>query len=330
MAKKGTVLSGSTTTGGLTLGNYIGALSQWTKMIEEYDAFFMVANLHSLTEYQNPAELRERTLSFFAQYIAVGLDPSKCTLFLQSQVPEHTELTWALTCITPLGQLQRMTQFKDKSGDQKQILAGLLMYPVLMAADILLYQADFVPVGQDQKQHLELCRDMVKYFNNKFGETFKEPAPMIPLKGAKIMSLADPSKKMSKSDPDKNGMIAILDDPKTLEKKIKRAVTDSGSRVAYDEDNAGIANLMTIYSVLTGKAYPEIEKEFEGKMYGHLKAAVAEVVIETLKPIQARHADLMKDRGELEALMKKGADAARIRARATMKKVYDAIGIIAP
>lgn len=330
MAKKGTVLSGSTTSGDLTLGNYIGALTQWTKMVEEFDAYFMVANLHSLTEYQDPKELHARTLSFYAQYIAVGLDPSKCTIFLQSQVPEHSELNWILTCVTPIGQLERMTQFKDKTEDKKQILAGLLMYPVLMASDILLYQADFVPVGQDQKQHIELCRDMVKYFNNKYGELFKEPAPLIPPKGAKIMSLADPSKKMSKSDPDKNGMLSILDDPKTIEKKLKRAVTDSGTRVAYDEANAGIANLMTIYSVITGKDYGTIEKEFEGKMYGHLKVAVAEAVVETFRPIQARHADLMKDPGHLESLMKSGAEKARARASATMLKVYNAIGVIPP
>jgi tryptophanyl-tRNA synthetase len=330
MAKKGTVLSGSTTSGDLTLGNYIGALSQWTRLLEEYDNYFMVANLHSLTEYQDPKELHERTLSFFAQYIAVGLDPSKCTLFVQSQVPEHSELTWVLTCVTPIGQLERMTQFKDKSENKKQILSGLLMYPVLMSADILLYQADFVPVGQDQKQHIELCRDTVKYFNNKYGEIFKEPAPLIPQKGAKIMSLADPTKKMSKSDPDKNGMLSILDDPKTIEKKVKRAVTDSGTVVRYDEANAGVANLMTIYSVLTGKSFEAIEKEFEGKMYGHLKVTVAETVIEAFKPIQARHADLMKDRGQLEAWMKMGAEKARARASVTMKQVYEAIGIVPP
>lgn len=330
MAKKGTVLSGSTTSGDLTLGNYIGALSQWTKLVEEYDAYFMVANLHSLTEYQDPKELRERVTSFFAQYIAVGLDPEKCSLFIQSMVPEHAELTWALTCVTPLGQLERMTQFKDKTEGKKQILSGLLMYPVLMTADILLYKADFVPVGQDQKQHLELARDTVKYFNNKYGEIFKEPAPLIPAKGAKIMSLADPTKKMSKSDADKNGMLSILDDPKTLEKKIKRAVTDSGTVVRFDENNAGIANLMTIYSVLTGKSYEAIEKEFEGKMYGHLKVAVAEIVVEAFKPIQARHAELMKDRGQLEAWMKSGAEKARAKAAVTMKQVYDAIGIVSP
>lgn len=328
MSKNGIVLSGSTTTGDLTLGNYIGALDQWLKMIEKYNAYFMVANLHSLTEPQDPQELRERTFSFYAQYVAIGLDPSKCALFVQSMVPEHAELNWVLTNITPIGQLERMTQFKDKSENKKQINAGLLMYPVLMAADILLYRADFVPVGQDQKQHIELCRDMVKYFNNRFGETFKEPAPLIPEKGAKIMSLADPTKKMSKSDPDKNGMLSILDDPKTIEKKIKRAVTDSGTVVRYDEQNAGIANLMTIYSVLTGKDLSTIEKEFEGKMYGHLKVALAEIVIEKLKPIQERHRDLMNHRDHLSQLMKQGADAARARASETLRLVYDRVGVL--
>ncbi len=327
-AKKGTVLSGSTTSGDLTLGNYIGAVSQWTKMTEDYDAYFMVANLHSLTDHQDPKELRERTLSFYAQYIALGLDPAKCALFVQSMVPEHAELNWVLTNITPIGQLERMTQFKDKSENKKQINAGLLMYPVLMAADILLYRADFVPVGQDQKQHIELCRDMVKYFNNRFGDVFKEPAPLIAPKGAKIMSLADPTKKMSKSDPDKNGMISILDDPKVLEKKLKRAVTDSGTVVKYDENSAGIANLMTIYSVLTGKSYAEIEKDFEGKMYGHLKVGLAEVVIETLKPVQAKHRELMANRDHLASLMKQGAEAARAKASETLRLVYDHAGIL--
>lgn len=328
MTKKGIALSGSTTTGDLTLGNYIGAMNQWTKMNSEYDAFWMVANLHSLTEYQEGKELRERTTSFFAQYIALGLNPDECTLFVQSQVPEHTELTWVLTCITPIGQLERMTQFKDKSENKKQIQAGLLMYPVLMAADILLYRPDFVPVGQDQKQHIELCRDIVKYFNNRYGETFKEPQPLIPQTGARIMSLQDPTKKMSKSDEDVNGKISILDDPKVLEKKIKRAVTDSGNRIAYDENNPGIANLMTIYSVLTGKSYSEIEREFEGKLYGHLKVSLAEVVVEKLKPVQERHRDLMANRDYLESIMKKGADAARERASQTLKMVYDRVGII--
>lgn len=322
------VLSGSTTTGDLTLGNYIGALGPWTEMMNDYESYFMVANLHALTTYQDPQALRERTTSFFAQYIALGLDPDRATLFLQSQVPEHAELTWVLTCLSPLGQLERMTQFKDKTANQKEIKAGLLMYPVLMAADILLYQPKFVPVGQDQKQHLELCRDLVDYFNNRYGPTFTHPEPMIPKVGAKIMSLADPTKKMSKSDADPQGAISILDDPKLIEKKLKRAVTDSGTVVKYNPENAGIANLMTIYSVLGGQSFDAIEKEFEGKMYGHLKLRVAEVVIEKLRPVQERHRDLMANRDHLDALMKKGADQARARAAKTLRLVYDRVGLV--
>lgn len=325
---KPVVLSGSTTSGHLTLGNYIGAITQWVRMIEDYDAYFMVANLHSLTAYQDPTQLRERTESFYAQYLALGLDPQRCTVFVQSQVPEHAELQWLLSCITPLGNLQRMTQFKDKSANQKQILSGLLMYPVLMAADILLYRAEFVPVGEDQKQHLELCRDLVEYFQAKYGEVFVMPKPLIAKTGARIMSLSDPEKKMSKSDTDPWGSLALLDEPKQIEKKIKRAVTDSGTRVAYAEENKGIANLMTIYSILTGKTMPEIESEFDGKMYGHLKVALAEVVIETLKPVQARHAELLADRTELRRLMNAGAERARARAAETLRRVYDQMGLV--
>lgn len=326
--KKPVVLSGSTTTGDLTLGNYIGALGPWTQMMSDYESYFMVANLHSLTVFQDPAVLKERTTSFFAQYIALGLDPDRCCLFLQSQVPEHSELFWVLACQSPLGQLERMTQFKDKSATQKDIKAGLLMYPVLMAADILLYQPKYVPVGADQKQHIELTRDLVDYFNNKYGATFVHPEPMFQKTGAKIMSLSDPLKKMSKSDADASGTISILDDPKSIEKKFKRAVTDSGTVVKYDDQNAGIANLMTIYSVLSGFSYADIEKEFEGKMYGHLKMKLVEVVTEKLKPVQERHKDLMNNQDHLKALMKKGADTARARATETLKLVYDRVGLI--
>lgn len=328
MATKQVVLSGSTTTGQLTLGNYIGALNNWLKMSEQYETYYMVANLHSLTTPQDPKLLQELTESFFAQYIAVGLNPQKNTLFVQSHVPEHCELTWVLSCITPLGNLQRMTQFKDKSEKQKSIQAGLLMYPVLMAADILLYKADCIPVGEDQKQHLELCRDLVEYFNARYGDFFKLPSPLVAEKGARIMSLTDPNKKMSKSDNNPNSMISILDAPKVIEKKIKRAVTDSGTEIRYSPENKGIANLMTIYSVLTGKNYGEIEQEFSGKMYGHLKVTLAEVVIETLRPIQKRHSELMSDRTELKRLMQMGAERARRRASQTLKEVYEAIGII--
>ncbi len=326
--QKPVVLSGSTTSGDLTLGNYIGAVNNWTKMMDDYECYFMVANLHSLTSYQDPDQLKERTESFFAQYIALGLDPNKCTLFVQSHVPEHSQLQWILSCITPIGNLERMTQFKDKSSKQKSIMAGLLMYPVLMAADILLYNAKFVPVGEDQKQHLELCRDIVEYFHGKYGEAFTMPQPLIAPKGARIMSLSDPEKKMSKSDTDPSGSLSILDEPKTLEKKIKKAVTDSGTTVSYNPENKGIANLMTIYSVLTGKSMDEIEIEFDGKMYGHLKVALAETVIETLKPVQQRHKELMSNRDHLQHLMRKGADLARHRAAKTMALVHSRLGIL--
>ncbi len=326
--KKDIVLSGSTTSGDLTIGNYIGAITNWTQMVEDYDAYFMAANLHSLTTYQDPKVLRERTDSFFAQYIALGLDPDKCTLFVQSHVPEHSQLQWVLSCVTPLGNLQRMTQFKEKAEKQKSIMAGLLMYPVLMAADILLYQAKYVPVGEDQKQHLELCRDLVEYFHAKYGPAFTMPQPLIAKQGARIMSLSDPTKKMSKSDTESGGSVFILDEPKVIEKKIKRAVTDSGTEIVYNPENHGIANLMTIYSVLTKKTIPEVEAEFAGKLYGHLKVALAEVVIETLKPVQARHKELMADRAQLHAIMKKGAERARALAGQTMSKVYDLVGII--
>lgn len=325
---KPVVLSGSTTTGNLTLGNYIGALGPWIEMIDQHDCYFMVANLHSLTTLQDAKALKERTISFFAQYIALGLDPEKSCIFLQSQVPEHAELNWVLTCQSPLGQLQRMTQYKDKTEHQKDIKAGLLMYPVLMAADILLYRPEYVPVGQDQKQHIELCRDLVDYFNNRFGETFTQPEPLIQKTGAKIMSLADPTKKMSKSDTDGMGAISILDDAKTVEKKLKRAVTDSGTQILYSESNPGIANLMTIYSVLTGKSFPEIETEFTGKMYGHLKMALIEIINQKLAPIQKKHSELMNDQTHLQNLMKKGADKARERASQTLKTVYDRVGML--
>lgn len=288
----------------------------------------MVANLHSLTTPQNPAELSERTYSFFAQYIALGLDPKKCTLFVQSMVPEHSELQWLLTCVTPIGNLQRMTQFKEKSGKQKSIQAGLLMYPVLMAADILLYQAKYVPVGEDQKQHLELCRDLVEYFHGKYGEAFTMPEPMIPTQGARIMSLTDPTRKMSKSDQDPQSAIYLLDEPKKLEKKIKKAVTDSGTEVRYSEDSPGIANLMTIYSVLTQKPMAKVEEDFQGKMYGHLKVELAEVVNETLRPFREEYDKLMADRPYLYSLMKAGAERARTEANKTMTNVYEKVGII--
>ncbi len=328
---KKVLLSGSTTTGSLTLGNYIGAVSNWARMQDEYECYYMVADLHALTVKQEPAEFRERCLSFLAQYLACGLDPVKNVIFMQSQVSEHAELTWILSCHTPMGALNRMTQFKDKSQQTREINAGLYTYPVLMAADILLYQTDLVPVGEDQKQHLELTRDLAESFNKKFGATFKVPDPHIPKVGARIMSLQDPTKKMSKSDEDPNNYVSLLDAPKKIEKKIKSAMTDSDpqARVLYDlENKAGISNLMTIYSVLTGKTFAEIEKEYEGKMYGHFKTDLAQIVVQTLAPVQERYQKLMADPSYLLEVLKKNQARAQAKAQVTLAKVYERIGLV--
>lgn len=329
MAKK-TILSASTTTGVPTLGNYIGAISNWTKLQKEYDCYYMVADLHSLTTKQDPKVLKERILEFFASYLSCGLDPEKNVVFVQSHVSCHAELQWVLNCFTPMGALNRMTQFKEKSQKTKEINAGLFNYPVLMAADILLYQADLVPVGEDQKQHLELTRDLAESFNGKFGPTFKVPEPFIPKVGARIMSLQDPTKKMSKSDEDPKSYVALFDTPKQISKKIKGAVTDSDPNavIQFDPENkVGLANLMTIYSVLSGKSYEQIEKDYEGKMYGHLKVDLAELVCETLKPVQEKQAQLLQDKSYLESVMKKNRDRALERALGTLKTIYEKLGL---
>lgn len=328
---KKTILSASTVTGDLTLGNYIGAISNWKKLQDEYDCLYFLADLHALTVYQDPKVLRERTYSFFAQYLALGLDPHKNIIFAQSHVHEHTELSWILTCLTPLGYLNRMTQFKEKSEKHvKNINAGLYTYPVLMAADILLYQAHMVPVGEDQRQHLELCRDIVGFWENRYGEgIFTMPDAYVGKMGARIMSLQEPEKKMSKSDENEKNFVSIIDDSKKIEKKIKSATTDSGTDIKFDPENkAGLANLMTIYSVLTGKTTDELEKEYAGKMYGHLKVDLADLVVETLKPVREKYDDLMKNRDHLDTLLKSGAERAQIRARGTLDKVYQAVGLV--
>lgn len=328
---KKTILSGSTVTGDLTLGNYIGAINNWTKLQDEYDCLYFLADLHALTVQQDPKVLKERTYSFLAQYVALGLDPNKNIIFAQSHVHQHTELSWILTCLTPMGNLNRMTQFKEKSEKHsKNINAGLFTYPTLMAADILLYQADKVPVGEDQKQHLELCRDLVTYFSNRYGEgILKMPEPFIPKMGARIMSLQDPSKKMSKSDENEKNFVAVIEDAKKIEKKIKSATTDSDTVVKYDlENKPGLANLLTIYSVLSEKSYETLEKEYEGKMYGHLKVDLANLVVETLAPVKAKYDDLMKNRDYLDQLFKMGADKASQRAQMTLDKVYSAVGLV--
>jgi tryptophanyl-tRNA synthetase len=328
---KKTILSGSTVTGDLTLGNYIGAINNWTKLQDEYDCLYFLADLHALTVQQDPKVLKERTYSFLAQYVALGLDPQKNIIFAQSHVHQHTELSWILTCLTPMGNLNRMTQFKEKSEKHsKNINAGLFTYPTLMAADILLYQADKVPVGEDQKQHIELCRDLVTYFSNRYGEgILKMPEPFIAKMGARIMSLQDPSKKMSKSDENEKNFIAVIEDAKKIEKKIKSATTDSDTVIKYDLQNKpGLANLLTIYSVLSGKSYETLEKDYEGKMYGHLKVDLANLVVETLAPVKAKYDDLMKNRDYLDQLFKMGADKASQRAQVTLDKVYTAVGLV--
>jgi len=328
---KKTILSGSTVTGDLTLGNYIGALNNWKNLQQDYDCLYFLADLHALTVVQDPKVLRDRTYSFFAQYLALGLDPHKNIIFVQSQIHQHTELSWILTCLTPMGYLNRMTQFKEKSEKHvKNINAGLYTYPVLMAADILLYQADLVPVGEDQRQHLELCRDIVGFFDNRYGEgVFKMPEAYVGKMGARIMSLQDPDKKMSKSDENDKNFVSIIDDFKKIEKKIKGATTDSGTEIKYDVENkAGLANLMTIYSVLSGKSYAQLEADYAGKMYGHLKVDLAELVVETLRPVTAQYDDLMKNKDYLNTLMKSGADRAAERAAATLKTVYEKVGLV--
>ena len=328
---KKTILSGSTVTGDLTLGNYIGALNNWKNLQQDYDCLYFLADLHALTVVQDPKVLRDRTYSFFAQYLALGLDPHKNIIFVQSQIHQHTELSWILTCLTPMGYLNRMTQFKEKSEKHvKNINAGLYTYPVLMAADILLYQADLVPVGEDQRQHLELCRDIVGFFDNRYGEgVFKMPEAYVGKMGARIMSLQDPDKKMSKSDENDKNFVSIIDDFKKIEKKIKGATTDSGTEIKYDVENkAGLANLMTIYSVLSGKSYAQLEADYAGKMYGHLKVDLAELVVETLRPVRAQYDDLMKNKDYLNTLMKSGADRAAERAAATLKTVYEKVGLV--
>jgi tryptophanyl-tRNA synthetase len=327
-----TVLSGIQTTGSMTIGNYIGAINQWLKLQENNDCFFMLANLHAITVRQDPKELHERTLDGVALYTACGIDPDRSALFVQSQVKEHAQLAWTLNCYAQMGELNRMTQFKDKSGkNQNNINVGLFSYPVLQAADILLYQADQVPVGDDQKQHLELTRDIATRFNNLYGDVFTVPEPYIPEFGARIMSLQDPTKKMSKSDDNPNATIMLLDEPKKIEKKLKKAVTDSDeqARIYFDtEEKAGVSNLLTLLSIATGKSIDALVPEYEDKMYGHLKKDTAEAVVNLIRPIQERFHEIRADQTELERIMKIGAEKASERAAITLDKVYKAVGFV--
>ncbi len=312
-----------------TLGNYLGALKNWKAMQGEFSCVFGVADLHTITVRQEPSALRERIYSLCALLLAVGLDPDKSILFIQSQVPSHAELSWILGCFTQFGELSRMTQFKDKSARHADnVNAGLFSYPVLMAADILLYRPDAVPVGDDQRQHLELSRDIAERFNGIYGEVFKVPEAYILPAGARVMSLQDPTRKMSKSDENENAYIGILDPPEVIVRKFKRAVTDSESRVATGEGRYGINNLIGIYSALTGKSADEVEREFDGQGYGVFKKAVAEAVIEELRPVREAYSRYMADRAELERVYKEGAGRAAAIADATLRDVMDKMGFV--
>lgn len=327
--RKQMIFSGIQPTGVPTLGNYIGALRNWTTLQDEYDCIYCIVDEHSLTVRQDPAALRKQILSSYALILACGIDPKKSIAYIQSHVPAHAQLSWILSCYTQFGELSRMTQFKDKSAKHPDnINAGLFTYPVLMAADILLYQTDLVPVGSDQKQHLEIARDIAVRFNNLYGNVFVVPEPYIPKTGARIMSLADPSKKMSKSDENANGFISILDKPEVIVKKFKRAVTDSDTVVRYAEGKEGINNLMTIYSAVTGTSMDAIEREFEGKGYGYFKEQVGNAVAETLAPIQKEYDRLLADKAYLEACYQEGAAQANRLAMRTLRKVYKKVGFL--
>ena len=332
MSNKPIVLSGCQPSGQLTIGNYMGALKQWVSMQDDHECLYMLVDLHAITVRQEPAALREACLDGLALYLACGIDPEKSTLFVQSHVPEHAQLAWILNCYTQMGELNRMTQFKDKSAKNvTNINAGLFTYPALMAADILLYQANQVPVGDDQKQHLELARDVATRINNIYGDMFAIPEPFIPKFGARIMSLQEPNKKMSKSDDNPKNFIGLLEDPKKLTKKIKSAVTDSDeqARIYFNtEEKPGVSNLLTLLSLATGRSIDELVPEYEDKMYGHLKGDVAEAVVSLLEPVQTRFKTLREDRAYLDEVMKKGAEKASARAAVTLEKVYDALGFL--
>lgn len=334
MSSKPIVLSGAQPSGQLTIGNYLGALRQWDRMQDDYDCLYCIVDLHAITVRQEPAALRSASLDSLALYLACGIDPKRSAVFMQSHVPEHSQLAWVLNCYTQFGELSRMTQFKDKSErHNNNVNAGLFTYPVLMAADILLYQANQIPVGHDQKQHLELARDVATRFNAAHGDIFTVPEPFIPPVAARVMSLQDPSKKMSKSDENPWNFVGLLEDPKMISKKFKKAMTDSEDppRVRFDIDaKPGVANLLSILSGVTGKAISALEAEYEGKMYGHLKGDVADAVITLLEPVQKTFNELRADLPTLQAVMRDGAEKARERAADTLKKVNAAVGFVQP
>jgi len=327
---KKTIFSGIKPSGSLTLGSYIGAIKNWVDLQDAYNCLYCIVDMHAITVRQNPADLRRRSLEQLAQYIACGLDPEKNILYIQSHVPAHAELGWVLGCYTMFGELSRMTQFKDKSAkNADNINAGLFTYPVLMAADILLYQADLVPVGEDQKQHVEITRDIAKRFNGVYGDTFTLPEPFIPKTGARIMSLSVPENKMSKSEIEDGGCVCLMDKPEDIMRNFKRAVTDSDTVVRFDPENKkGISNLMTIYSSATGKSFDAIEAEFAGRGYGDFKLAVGESVVEMLRPVREKAEDLLKNKDYLESIYADGAQKAAYLARKTLDKVYRKVGFV--
>ena len=327
--QKKRIFSGIQPSGELTLGSYMGAIKNWVALQDEYECLFCVVDMHAITVRQDPATLRRRSVAQLAQYIACGLDPQKNIMFIQSHVPQHAELSWILGCNTQFGELSRMTQFKAKSKQHADnITAGLFTYPVLMASDILLYQADLVPVGEDQRQHVELCRDIAQRFNNQYSDTFTLPEAFIPKMGARVMSLGDPSSKMSKSDPD--GCVFMMDKPEDIMRKFKRAVTDCEMSVKFDKENkAGISNLLTIYCAATGKTIAEAEAEFAGQGYGIFKPAVGEAVVELLRPMREESERIMKDKAYLESVYKEGASHAQYLANKTLSKVYRKVGFVA-
>jgi tryptophanyl-tRNA synthetase len=326
------VLSGCQPSGQLTIGNYMGALRQWVNMQDDHDCLYMLVDLHAITVRQDPKALHQACLDGLALYIACGIDPSKSTVFMQSHVPEHAQLAWLMNCYTQMGELNRMTQFKDKSAKNvSNINAGLYSYPVLMAADILLYQANQVPVGDDQKQHLELARDIATRFNNVYGKTFSIPAPYIPEFGARVMSLQDPTKKMSKSDDNVNNFVGLLEDPKKITKKIKRAVTDSDdqARIYFDTtEKPGVSNLLSLLSCATDTSIEALTPSYEDKMYGHLKSDVADAIVALIEPIQRKYHELRTDQTELNRIMHEGSEKASQRAAITLAKAYEAVGFV--
>ena len=329
MSKK-IILSGIQATGSLTLGNYLGAITNFVKMQEEYDCYYMIADLHALTIRNNPEELRDNTLKVIALYLAAGINPEKSTIFIQSHLPEHSQLSWILNCYTYMGELSRMTQFKDKSAKHADnINSGLFTYPVLMASDILLYRADIVPVGEDQKQHLEITRDIAERFNKIYGDTFKIPEGYIPKTGARIMGLQDPTSKMSKSSQIPNDTILLIDTPEEIMKKVKKAKTDSDGVIKYDIKNKpGISNLLSIYSIISGKTIKELETIFYGVTYGEFKKTVGEAIVEELRPIQDRYNKIINDKEYLKQVYTRGAENASKLAKKTLREVYQKIGLL--